>query len=70
MTAPLLTVGEVASRWRVHRKTVIRMLDRGDVEGLRIGGQIRVRPESVEAYEEAHQTARVTESPRREDAWR
>lgn len=66
----LLTLAEVAARWRVHRKTVIRLLSRGEIEGLRIGGQIRVRAESVEAYEAANTTAsaRAT-SPRRLEAW-
>lgn len=71
MNDPLLTVAEVAARWRVHRRTIVRMLDRGDLDGVRIGGQIRVRPESVDAYEAAHRTAsRVVVSPRREEAWR
>lgn len=65
----LLTLNEVAARWRVHRKTVIRLLSRGEIEGLRIGGQIRVRAESVEAYEAANATAAPATSPRRLEAW-
>ncbi|HTU91842.1 MAG TPA: helix-turn-helix domain-containing protein [Gemmataceae bacterium] len=39
---------EVAERLGVSKHTVIRMVERGELEGFRVAHQIRIRPESVE----------------------
>jgi excisionase family DNA binding protein len=43
----LLTVHEVSATLRVSEKTVRRMIDRHDLRGFRVGGQIRVQRDSV-----------------------
>lgn len=39
---------EVAERLGVSKHTVIRMVERGELEGFRVAHQIRIRTESVE----------------------
>ena len=45
--AELLTIKDVATILRVSTKTVRRSIDRGQLETVRIGRAIRIRPESV-----------------------
>ena len=49
--APFLTIAQVAQRWRVHAKTVRRLIARGDLAVHRIGGQIRIALADLVAYE-------------------
>ena len=44
----LLTRNETAKLLRVDPKTVLRMLERGDLDGFSIGKITRVKTESVE----------------------
>jgi excisionase family DNA binding protein len=46
--APLLTVDETARRLRVSDKTVRRLIGRGEIRAIRVGGGIRVDPEELE----------------------
>lgn len=39
---------EVAERLGVSKHTVIRMVERGELDGFRVAHQYRIRPESVE----------------------
>jgi excisionase family DNA binding protein len=60
--APLLTVPEVARRLGLHRDTVYRKIDRGEIPAIRIGpddvGPLRVREEEFEAWLEARRLDR------------
>jgi excisionase family DNA binding protein len=58
----LLTVAEVADRCRVHPKTVMRAIARGELEALRLGerGAYRIRPEDLDSWLDA----RVVRPPR------
>lgn len=47
----MLTVAEVAERWRVAILTVRRMIGDGRVRGVRIGKQWRIRLSEVERVE-------------------
>ena len=47
----VLSVAEVASRWRVSERVVYGLCGQGRLGHLRIGGQIRIRPADVEQYE-------------------
>ena len=47
----LYSIDQIADRWRVSGKTVRRLIDRGDLRHVRIGGQKRLRPEDVLEYE-------------------
>ena len=38
----LMTVSEVAGRLRVSRMTIYRMIDRGEIEHVRIGRIVRI----------------------------
>jgi excisionase family DNA binding protein len=52
----LLTLNDVANRLNCSRATVRRMVDRGELEGVKIGLRgIRVKSESLERYLERHQ---------------
>lgn len=46
------TPRECANRWRVSVDTVLRMIDRGDIKGLKFGGQWRIHNSAVEKYEQ------------------
>ena len=53
---PVLTITEIAVRWRVHPETVRRMTVRGDFPGaFRAGAQWRVPLEDVQAVEKGRQ---------------
>jgi len=45
------TISQIASRWGVSAPTVIRLIDEGQLTGLKIRGVYRVTRESIEAYE-------------------
>ncbi len=49
------TAKGLAERWACHLETVRRMLRRGDLAAVRIGGAVRVPHDAVTAYE-ARQT--------------
>lgn len=52
----LLTLQQVADRLQVSMSTVRRLLDAGKLRSVRIGRNLRVRPEDLAAYiEEAKQ---------------
>ena len=46
-----LTIRQVARRWGVHPKTVIRMIDHGRLESFRVGRLVRVKPTAVARVE-------------------
>lgn len=46
----LLTVREVAEIFRVSTMTVYRLLEEGELCGLRIGSSWRIRTSKVESY--------------------
>ncbi len=49
-SAEWLTRDEVAQRLAVHRRTVSRLLDSGQLVGYRVGGQWRIDRTDLEAY--------------------
>ena len=52
----LLTLQQVAERLQVSMSTVRRLVDAGKLRSVRIGRNLRVRPEDLAAYiEEAKQ---------------
>jgi excisionase family DNA binding protein len=50
------TPKECANRWRVSTDTVIRMIDRGELKGLKFGGRWRIHNSVVERYEQGAKT--------------
>lgn len=59
MTEQLLTAAQVAEHLQVCEKTVRRMLNRGDLHGVRVAGMWRMHPDDVPS------TAPRREAPRR-----
>ena len=61
MSERLLTAREVAERLGVSAETVLRYTRAGELRGIRLPGttrgRLRYRPEEVEAWLEAHETA-------------
>ena len=55
----LLTVAEVAKRFRTSKMTVYRLVKTGDLEALRIGRSYRVPERAVDAYLAAASTVTV-----------
>ena len=47
---PFMTVAEVASRMRVSKMTVYRLVHSGQLEAVRVGRSFRVTEEAVEEY--------------------
>jgi len=50
-TETVLTVEELADRWKVSARTVSRMLQKGELPHFQIGRQIRIRLSDILAYE-------------------
>ena len=46
----LLTLQQVADRLQVSMSTVRRLVDAGKLKAIRIGRNLRVRPEDLAAY--------------------
>lgn len=46
----LLTKAEVEAIMRISRRTLQRMLERRELRGVRVGGQVRIYEESVGEY--------------------
>jgi excisionase family DNA binding protein len=44
---PWLTVDEVARLWRIPRRTVYHLIDKGALKAQRFGRHVRVRSQSV-----------------------
>src|SRR5262249_18377899 len=49
-TPKLLKASELAERWGLHRATVYRLVQRGELPALRIGGSIRIDPAEAQAW--------------------
>lgn len=49
----LLRISEVAERLNVHTATVRRLIERGELQAVRIGKNIRVQPADLDAYIQA-----------------
>jgi excisionase family DNA binding protein len=47
---PVLTVAEVADALRVSTMTVYRLVNTGELSGLRVGKNIRIRATDLDAY--------------------
>ena len=45
------TISQIAGRWGVSAPTVIRLIDEGQLTGLKIRGVYRVCRNSIESYE-------------------
>lgn len=58
--AAYLTARQVAERWACSPKTVIRLAERGQIAGVRVGDLWRFGVAAVEAYELAHTTSAET----------
>jgi excisionase family DNA binding protein len=56
---PSLTPADLARRWGVSAKTVIRLADEGQLQGTRIGTRWRFSPAQVAAYEERQAAPRA-----------
>lgn len=54
MAETLLTVAEVAARWRVSKMTVYRLVNSGSLRSLKVGQSIRIPASAVFEYEEKH----------------
>jgi excisionase family DNA binding protein len=48
---PVLTVSEIADRWRCHRQSVLDKIHRGDLYAFKIGRAHRVALAEIERYE-------------------
>lgn len=47
----LLSLGDLAERWQVSTRTIVRMTDRREIHFIRVGKQIRFKLSDVLAYE-------------------
>lgn len=47
---PLLTVPEVAERLSISRRAAYSLVERGGLASVRIGRNVRVAPEALEAF--------------------
>ena len=49
-TSPLRSINDLAVEWGVHRNTIHRLVQRGELHAVRVGRRIRFRPEDVAHY--------------------
>ena len=66
MSEKLLTPGDVAARWGVHKATVLRLFHNGELPGVAISRgkervTVRFRPAIVEAWEKKREKVAATE---------
>jgi len=47
---PYWTIEALAARWAISARTVRRLIERGQLRAIRIGGQLRISPEAVERF--------------------
>lgn len=64
----ILKLDEVAEQLRVSQRTVLRLIRKGELVGIKVGGQWRVRDFDLDAYviegvESAHGGASKESSP-------
>jgi len=52
MTARVLTVTELADRWRCHRQSVLDKIHAGDLHAFKIGRAHRITLVEIERYEQ------------------
>jgi excisionase family DNA binding protein len=52
----LLSLGDLAERWRVSTRTIVRMTDRREIHSIRVGKQIRFKLSDILAYEKKHRS--------------
>jgi len=57
---PAFTVAELAEKWNCHRRTVRRLIDRGELNAFTLGRDFRVSADAVRRFE----AALVTEARR------
>ncbi len=50
LSLPFLTVRDVANELRLDRSTVYRLVERGEIPAVRVGGSIRIDPAELRAY--------------------
>jgi len=60
----ILTVQEVARYLRVHTMTVYRMIQRGDLPGVRVGRGWRFKRDQLDRWLVAHETNSRRTTPR------
>jgi excisionase family DNA binding protein len=48
---PYLTVTDVAALCNVHFETIYREIRRGHLKAVRVGNNLRIRPEDLRAYQ-------------------
>jgi excisionase family DNA binding protein len=63
--APYLTPAEVAAEWRCSTDTVLRALDRGELDGFRHGRLVRITRASVDRFVARHASGDQLAGPRR-----
>jgi len=51
MAEKYLTTSQLARRWGVSAVTIIRLIEQGDLNGLKIRGCYRISKSSIEEYE-------------------
>jgi excisionase family DNA binding protein len=47
-----ITLAEMAERYRVSKKTLLREIQRGNLEAMMVGNTYRVTPDQARAWEE------------------
>jgi excisionase family DNA binding protein len=52
------TMNALADRWAISARTVRRLIERGELRAIRVGGQLRISPETIERFEERHEAHR------------
>ncbi len=49
--APVLTVAELAARWKCHRQSVMQKIHDEELAAFKIGRQYRIALKEIERYE-------------------
>jgi excisionase family DNA binding protein len=50
----IITLAELCAYWRVSETTLRREMERGELDGFKVGGQVRFHRKDVLAYQRDH----------------
>jgi excisionase family DNA binding protein len=63
---PLMDTAQVAHYLNMHPKTIVSMVERGDLPAYKVGRYWRYRKSDIEAYLEARRNSAPSDEPKKE----
>lgn len=51
MDEKVLTIDDLAKHWKIHRRTIERLIEKRQLKGFRVGKQIRFKETQIKEFE-------------------